>query len=148
MANHCPSIHVVYSNGPIIDAWGIRYTFNFCCRICCWSTVSRFLTQLTEEYRIKAFLSIYWNTKRTLRSNWLRASPYLGCTDRRINWVMFTYSKQHQLYLILVYLGSYTIELSLRWSETKNLKILIIDSIFSCHLMIMKFCRVTKLGNT
>ena len=37
---------------------------------------------------------------------------------------------------------------SLRWSETKNLKILIIDNLFSCHLMVMKLCTVIELGIT
>ena len=37
---------------------------------------------------------------------------------------------------------------SLRWTETKNLKILIIDNFFSCHLMVVKLCTVLELGNT
>ena len=38
--------------------------------------------------------------------------------------------------------------LSLRRSETKNLKIFIIDNFFSCHLMVSKLCTVIKPGNT
>ena len=32
--------------------------------------------------------------------------------------------------------------------RNKNLKILIIDNFFSCHLMVIKFCTVIELGNT
>ena len=37
---------------------------------------------------------------------------------------------------------------ALRWSETQNLKILIIDNSFSCNLMLMKLCTLIELGNT
>ena len=36
----------------------------------------------------------------------------------------------------------------LRWSETKNLKILVIDNFFSCHLKVTKLCTAIKLGST
>ena len=36
----------------------------------------------------------------------------------------------------------------LRWSETKNLKRLIIDNFFSCHLIAMKLCTLIELRNT
>ena len=35
-----------------------------------------------------------------------------------------------------------------RWSETKELKISIIDGVFSCHLIVMKLCTVIKRGTT
>ena len=37
---------------------------------------------------------------------------------------------------------------TLRWSETRTLKLLISDNVFLCHLMVMKLCTVIKLGNT
>ena len=36
----------------------------------------------------------------------------------------------------------------LRWSETRSLKIWIIDNFFSCHLMVMKLCTLIERRNT
>ena len=33
-------------------------------------------------------------------------------------------------------------------TETKNLKILITDNFFSCHLIVMQLCTIIELGNT
>ena len=38
----------------------------------------------------------------------------------------------------------FNIKINLRWSETKNFRILIIDNFLSCHLMLMKLGTLIK----
>ena len=66
----------------------------------------------------------------------------------RIRGVLAKYLKINQLKIIQTFVFFLRIAYSqLRWSETKQLKILIIDHFFSCQLMVMKLCTVIELRN-